>query len=221
MNRSAFLLSTLALIAAAAPAHADDWQVGIGTSLRHHGSPSLDPLAADDSHSAFAIGGGRRLPGLDVAGFQLGADLQLEVGSIDGVTFQRIDTHTGLITGLAGARAERRLSRRWSALARVALGVTRVNVELRDAGSATGLADRRWAGTAYLGGGIDLAVLGADRDRGLGLRAEVGYLAATPVDLHARASGGTPPNPIPAQETDLGRLDVSAWVLRIGAVGRF
>jgi hypothetical protein len=99
--------------------------------------------------------------------------------------------------------------------------VTRVNVELRDGGSATGMADRRWAPTAYLGGGIDLAVLGAGSARGLGLRAEVGYLAATPVDLRARAAGGTPPNPIPDQETELGRLDVSAWVLRIGAVGRF
>jgi hypothetical protein len=188
----------LAILLAAAPARADTWQVGAATSLRHHGSPSLDPLAADDSHAALSLSVGRRLPWLDGPRLHLLADAQLEVGGIDGTTFQSIATHTGLVTGLAGVLAHRELGRRFSLLGRAALGLTRVDVELATGGGR--LEDRAWTPTAYLGTGADFQFFDH-----LALRAEVGYLATAPIDV----------------EPDLGRLDVSAWSLRLGLAGRF
>jgi hypothetical protein len=156
-------------------------------------------------------------------------DGTLELGGMGGTAFRTLDTSATVQLAALGARLRRDLSRRFIAQARANLGAARVHVEIEDMFSGShALSDSAYTMTAYLGGGVDLLLSSKHRADGseqfsLGLSAELGYMAMVPVTMEAtsEARGDDDIIRIPEMSPSLGSLDLGAWGLRFGLVGRF
>lgn len=210
-------------------ASADRIDISMGSSNRYLHSSSIDTVTSDDSHAMFSLGVGWQLNRVRLPGLRFAVDAELDVGGWEGVSFQRMQTETSLVSGLLGARAIWPVSGMTSFFGRAALGLTHVSLELRDGGSsAPYLADDRIAASTYVGGGLDFVPLRTERQGretfGFGLRLEGGYFASTPVSMRAVPRGTNTADDailIPTEEADLGSLNVSAWVARIALVARY
>jgi len=225
------LLAALALAVSANLAAADEYEVSIGSTGRWLSSDSMDAITADDSHAAFSLGAALRLDRVSIPLFHLYLDAMLERGSIDGDTFQRIQSETSLLNGMIGARAERRLSNHLFAFGRAAFGMARVSLSLTDEYSnADAIKDHGLAGTTYFGGGLDLAAIRKPPSRNstrmitIGLRAEAGYSALTSVHMRSVPEGASDEEGtirIPTYSTAIGDVNLSAWSFRLAFFGRF
>lgn len=231
MTRISILLAAVfsaALVGAPGRAQADRYDLSLGSSTRRMTSSSVDALS-DGSMVAFSMTAAMALNGVRVPFVdRVYLDGTFEAGAMNGTSFQTLDTHTSLISTALGARLGRDLSARWSVHGRASLGLARVGVTLSDSfmGGPT-LGDAGWTGTAYVGAVSDYLV--AERrgsqsaSFGLGLRVELGYLAALPKQLDARPDVDRPDGAILIPETaaSLGDLDLSSFNLRVGMFGRF
>ncbi len=225
------LFVALALAAGSTVAHADDFEVSIGSTGRWTTSSTIDALTDDGSHAAFSLGAALRLNRISIPLFDLYLDVGMETGSLSGTTFQQIQTEAGLLNGMVGVRAQRRLSKYFYGFGRAAIGMARVSLSLTDDYSYTDpIEDKGVAGSTYFGGGLDLIAIRKPRSRTskkmitIGLRAEAGYSAFTSVHLRAVPESDSDADGtihIPTHSAGIGDLNLSAWDFRVALFGRF
>jgi hypothetical protein len=232
MTRSVrFLLAALfvhacASMAGASRAHADRIELGMGPTSRFTHADSVLALH-DSSSTGFSLGGAWRWTSM--AGFDVLADASLDTDTAWATTFGRMHTSSTTRVALAGVRARRPLAHFLSAHARLALGATRVAVDIDDADGRSRLEDHGHGACAYLGAGLDFVPLrprmaGGQEILSLGVRVELGYLAMTAVGLAADSPDPDMPDgaiEIPGMAADLGALDLSALTLRFAVIARF
>ncbi len=229
MNPTLRQLAAVAVLVglfAAAPAHADRFELGLGTASRW--MPSNTVLALHDANTTgFGLGGAMRWA--TIGGFDLLADISYSTDSSHDTTFRRLDTKTDTSLWLAGVRARRDIAPYTSAHARAALGVARITAEINDLSSDSHIADHDWTMSAYVGAGIDFTpvptrLMQRQAKVSFGLRAELGYLAMTSAALESH-TGTEEMNAgvieIPTSAASLGDLNLSALMLQLSVIGRF
>jgi hypothetical protein len=221
-------LAFFAIMAASAQVRAEGYELGIGSATRFTSSDSARALS-DGNLTLFSVTGGYRLERVRVPGFEFLIDGTLELGGMGGTAFRTLDTSATVQLAAVGARLRRDLARRLIGQARANLGGARVHVEIEDVyARGQPLSDSAYTMTAYLGGGVDLLLSSKYRADGterftLGLSAELGYMAMVPVTMEATSGAGGDDDiiRIPEMSASLGSLNLSAWGLRFGLVGRF
>lgn len=232
LNRIAIIAATAVLgtfLGTANRAHADRFELSIGSETRMMPSSSMDALDADVM-PMFSLTGAMAIDRVRVPFFdRFYVDTSFQVGGVDGTTFQTLDTNVSMISGAVGARLSRALSERWVLQTRAALGLARVGVSMSDMFvDGPALSDSGYTGIGQTSAGLDYLFArkrGKKGDRfAMGLRAEFGYLAMIPKTLHAQPDGSEHADGailIPETAASLGDLNLSAWNLRVGLVGRF
>lgn len=213
-------------IAVAPRAHADRLELGIGSTSRFTHADSV--LAVHDSRSTgFSMDAAYRWA--SIAGYDLLADASFDTDTAWATTFQRMHTASTTRVAMVGVRVRRPLAHATSAHARLALGATRVGIEMEDLDGRSHIADHGHGTSAYLGAGLDCMPLRPRNANGrevfsLGVRVELGYMAMTSVGFSARSPDpGVPEGTIeiPARAASLGDLDMSALTVRLALVARF
>ena len=210
------------------PAHADRVELSLGSTTHKARSDSMDALG-DYEITAVSLTAATRVPWLRLGSTEALFELGLDAGAMLGESFQTMETDTSLVIGSAGMRLRHSLTARLVASGRGALGLARLGVRLSDRASRVdALEDHAYTMSAQVAGALDFYLLrqageGKNPRMGLGLRAEVGYLAVAPVELF-----GTPESRddsdvlrIPLAAASLGQLDPSAWTFRFAVIGRF
>ena len=201
----------LLLLAITGTASADtNHEVFIGSHVRALRTESANALT-DDSLSGPMLGYGYRLP-FHVDKLELWATGMFGGGGVYGQMFQTLETHVWNIQLTGGVRARYDLWRGMVvANARVDLGASRVSMSLEDMGGHEAH-DTSWGAmsTAALGLEVNPVAL---RRFDLGLRLELGYVVAQPVELTAKSDGA------PADTIELDRMAASIGHLDVG--GRY
>jgi hypothetical protein len=185
------MMFALALLApASAFADGGAHEISIGSNTRALRTDSANALTED------SLGGGQlgyahavNLPLLP--GVELWATGTFGWGGAEGTMFQTMSTAIDTLSFTAGGRA-RYMLRRWlGATARLDLGTARASVAIRDDAGHTA-ADAGWGAIAQGAIGLDLVLI---RPRthtfDLGVRFELGYVAASPIALTATPESGS------------------------------
>ncbi|MBA3821594.1 MAG: hypothetical protein H0X17_22110 [Deltaproteobacteria bacterium] len=211
----------LLITATAAPAHADPANELTGGSFdRALRSASANALTEDNLHGA-TLAYARRLPLAPLPGLQLWGTANLGWGVTEGTMFQTLTTEVDTAQYTFGARARYALFRdHVVATARLDLGTQRSAVVLRDEAGHSA-ADASWGAVGIGALGVDLLAV-THRRFSLGVRAELGYVAASAVELTARAES-------PADDTleldrmaaSLGHLDLGGRYFAVTVVSQF
>jgi hypothetical protein len=205
-------LLVLCILATTARADvANEATVGsFGRALRSDSANAL----TEDSLAGPTFGYARRLPLALGSKLTLWGTASLLVAFAEGSMFQTLDTRITAVQPSLGARAVYPLWRRYvavNATARLDAGIQRVRVSLEDA-MGRSASDHGWGGTSTAALGIELMPLARSRFE-LGLRFELGYVAATGVGLNARSEGA------PDDTIELDRMAASLGTLELG--GRY
>ena len=210
-------------------AHADRYELSIGSAARFMPSSSVDSLS-EDNLPVFSMTAAVAIDSLKIPFFdRFYIDGSFDVGTMPGTSFQTLETEASLMHWALGARLTRDLGKRVAVHGRASLGLAKVGVTIDDPFmEGPTLGDSGMTGTGYLGLASDLIFLRAGAQRSarftMGLRAEVGYLAMLPKSLEARPDSSDHPEGailIPEMSASLGDLDMSAWNMRFGLFGRF
>lgn len=230
LTTSIFLASISGFtVAAPSLAHADRYELSLGSSTRHVQSTSADALS-DDILAVFSMTGAVAIDRIKVPLFdRFAIEGGFDAGALTGTSFQTLETSTSFLHWTLGARVTRDLGRRLSVHGRAALGLARIGVTIDDIFmNGPTLGDSGYTGTGYVGAAGDIYLIKPGMPEGarlsLGLRLEVGYLAMIPKSLEARPDGSDHEDGailIPEMSAPLGDLDLSALSLRFGLVGRF
>jgi hypothetical protein len=180
MRATSFVLAIALLAGGAAVAHAEARnELAIGSNARALRSDSANALTSD----GLASGQLTYARGLGFAprGAELWVEGGLGWGNVTGKMFQSLTTDVSTLAFTAGARAHYPLHRLLAVTARVDLGTARTTLKLSDSSARTA-SDRGWGGVIEAAGGVDLYLVNSPRFA-LGMRLELGYVAATPVGL--------------------------------------
>jgi hypothetical protein len=214
---------TLAVAAAAATAHADTNpnELSIGGTARALRSSSANALTGDNL-AGLTLGAARDL---GIAGIgplpdlSLWAEAGLVANSAGGTMFQSLSTQIGQLGLTGGLAARYRLHRLIAASARLALGAQRARVSISDpAGSSA--SDHGWGAMASAGAALDL-VATARRQFGVGVRFELGYVAAQGIALTPHRDQPGDMIPLAMTELAIGHLDLSGPTLSVSVLGQF
>jgi hypothetical protein len=209
----------IAVIALAGAAHADPRhnELSIGGNGRALRSSSANALTGDDL-AGLSLGAARDLEISLLPDLTLWAEAGLLIGSADGVMFQSLSTQIDDVGLTGGLAARYRLHRLIAATARLGLGVQRASVSITD--RTTSASDHGWGALASAGAALDL--LTSSRPRfGVGVRFELGYIAAQGVDLTPRRAHPGDEIALAMTEVALGRLDLSGPSATVSLVGQF
>ncbi len=217
------LLCLLLLLGAATPAHAGDRnELTLGSWNRALRSPSANAVTGDNLVGG-ALTYARDLRLRPVPGLAVWAVGSLTWAGAQGTMFQTLDTSVGALGLSAGGRAAYRLHGRIVASARLDVGAARTTLRLADAMGHTA-GDARWGGIATAALGLDLLAIAGPRFE-LGLRAELGYVAALAPSLTAAPDGGADDGDdailLPMSEASLGHLDLGGRFFGVSLVSRF
>jgi hypothetical protein len=201
------LLAGLALTAAAATqAHAGSNELSLGMTNRALRSASADAVTPDTLDGS-ALSYGRELPLDLVPGLAVWAELGTTFGSARGTMFQTLATSVDSVALTIGGRARYQLVSHVAATARIDVGPSHTSLELRGQGGFDA-SDSGWGAIAVGGVGVDLAAI--DRPQfTLGLRFELGYVAASGVRMAPTTAGGAGTLQLAMTTAELGRLDLS------------
>ena len=214
------IATTLTLYAAAATAaHTDPGrdELSLGCNARALRSPSANAVTGDNL-SGLSIGAARALGLSPLPGLAIWAEAGLVVDSADGTMFQSMSTRIGELGLTGGLAARYRLHRLITASARVALGEQRVSLRVADGPSSQ--AGSGWGAIAQAGAALD--VFATSRPGfGLGLRAELGYVAARGVGLMLHRDAPGPSSPLGTTDLLLGHLDLGGPSLAVSLLGQF
>jgi hypothetical protein len=213
--RALLFVSLLAAPVAAAPAD----ELTFGSQVRALPSNSADALTGD-SLVGPGLGLGRALA-IDLpARFALWADAGIGWAGAKGSMFHTLGTDLFDMTLTAGAHLRYRPYRNLAVGAGVALGAQHASLDITDSMGNTA-SDTGWGAIARASLQVDLLAVDLPRFA-LGLRGEVGYLAASGIELvprQDRSDGDT--LYIPMQEASLGHLDLGGPFATIGLVSQF
>lgn len=220
--RHLFAVSSLALSVAAAlaaSAHAGGNELSMSGSNRGLRSASADALTGD------SLGGGsvayaRDLGEVLIPRLHLWARAGIAWGDVQGEMFQTIGTDVSTFELSVGARARYEVWKRVAASVRVDLGAAHTALTLSpvDASDETGA---RWEPAVTAAAGLDVVAIDW-HGFSLGVRGELGYVAAAPAPLTlatATANDGT--LRLPATMAPFGHLDVSGPMFAVGLVSTF
>ncbi|MCX5746109.1 MAG: hypothetical protein NT062_26830, partial [Proteobacteria bacterium] len=212
-------LSLVSLVAASTTIAAADSQISIGSSVRALRSDSANALTTE-SLGGGALTYGYQLPIATIPHLALWAEASMGWGTAAGALFQTLTTSIDTFDLGLAARARYELHPRVAVSARLGLGTSRESIAIADAmghrASDDGLAATTTASLA-----LDLLAIDLPRF-GLGLRAELGYTAASDVDLTTspdRPSDGT--IKLPLMDAAFGHLDLGGPFFGFGLFGRF
>jgi hypothetical protein len=211
-------LALLLLAAPAASVSAAPYEISVGSSTR--ALPGADPVTAD-SLVGGGVGLGRRLD-LDLPShFELWAEASSLWSGATGAMFQTLTTNLFDVTLTAGAHLRYHPFRDIAIGGALALGYQHASLSIEDTMGHTA-SDTAWGPVARAS--LQLDVLAVDRPGfALGLRAELGYLAAagiamTPVEDRSDSSDTLH---IPMQEASVGHLDLGGPFFTFGLVSQF
>jgi hypothetical protein len=213
------LLALVTLLGLTSVASADTHELSLATTNRTLRTSSANALTGE------SLGGGAlsyaHALDLDlVPGLALWGQGTFGWGSADGRMFQTLSTELSSLSWSVGGRARYPLRNRIVATARLDLGMARSSVQLGDdAGHSA--RDHGWGITSKAGLGLDLFAVRRPQFA-LGLRLELGYVAASPVSLTAApdpASEGTLQLEMTA--ASLGSLNLSGAVFEAAVVSAF
>ncbi len=218
--KSLFVLALLAPASALADGGAHE--ITIGSSTRALRTDSANALTED------SLGGGQlgyahalNLPVLP--GIELWATGIFGWGGAEGTMFQTMSTELDTLSFTAGARS-RYMLRPWiGATARLDLGTARAAVAIRD-GSGHTAADAGWGAVAQGTLGVELVILRGERLRtfDLGVRLELGYVAASPISLTATPESGSDGTlQLEMNAASLGSLNLSGRVFSASVSSHF
>jgi hypothetical protein len=211
----------LLLGVAAAPARAGDRnELTIGSWNRALRSASANAVT-DDNLAGGALAYARDLRLQPVPGLAVWATGAFTWAGADGTMFRTLATDVDVLGLSAGGRARYRLHEHVLASARLELGAARTALRLADAMGHTA-GDARWGAIATAAAGLDLLAIAGPRFS-LGLRAELGYTAASAPALTAEPDGGGDGDAIllPRAEASLGHLDLGGRFFGLSLVSQF
>jgi hypothetical protein len=214
-------LGLLLLAAAAVPARAGDGnELTIGSWNRALRSPSANAVTGDNLVGG-ALTYARDVRIRPVPGLAVWATGSFTWAGADGTMFKTLATDIDVLGLSAGGRARYRLHDRVALSARLDLGAARTSLRLEDAMGHTA-ADARWAAIATAAVGLDLLAIAGPRFS-LGLRAELGYTAASAPALTAAPDRGGDDDVIrlPMVEASLGHLDLGGRFFGVSAISQF
>jgi hypothetical protein len=220
--RVPFTLAAAAVAAAttiAATAHADTNrnELSLGGNARALRSSSANAVTGDNLSGA-SIGAARDLGLSPLPGVSLWAEAGLATGTADGTMFEALSTEVNELGLTGGLAARYRLHRLITASARVALGAQRVSLRITD--SPLPQSGSGWGALAQAGAAIDLLATAAP-PFGIGVRVELGYVAAQGVGLALRRDGSGVANPLATSDLMIGRLDLSGPSASVSLLGQF
>lgn len=221
MRLLTLIILSLALAAVApAPAHADTNrdELWIGGGSRALRSASANAVT-DANLGGTSFGYARDLGIAILPGLAVWAEAGMTTGSADGTMFQTISTELSA-TGLTGGlRARYQLHRLIAASARLALGAQRARIAITDDTGASA-SDHGWGTLAQVSAALDLFA-STRPPFGLGMRFELGYVAAQSISLTARRDVPDDVLMLPMTEAALGSLDLSGPTFAVSLVGQF
>jgi len=216
------LLLTTAAAGVTTAAHAETnrdelWIGGGARALRSSGANAL----TDANLSGTAFGFARDLGLAVLPDLALWAEAGVATGDASGEMFQTLSTEISTVGLTGGLRARYQLHRLITASARLDLGAQRARVAITDRGGGSGVAsDHGWGTMAQVGAALDLFAV-TRPPFGIGMRAELGYVAAQAISLTARRDTGGNTLMLPMDELALGNLDLSGPTFAISLVGQF
>lgn len=218
--RSLPLLCLLLLGAAAAPARAGERnELTLGSWNRALRSPSANAVT-DDNLVGGALTYARDLRLRPVPELAVWAVGSFTWAGAEGTMFRTLATDVGVLGLSAGGRARYRLHDRVAASARLDAGTARTRLRLEDAMGHTAR-DTRWGAIATAAVGLELLAIAGPRFA-LGLRAELGYTAASAPALTASPDGGDDDViRLPMIEASLGHLDLGGRFFGASVISRF
>jgi hypothetical protein len=196
-------------------------EVSLGAAARALRSPSANAVT-DDDLAGMSIGLARDLGhdlGVEpVPGLALWVEAGLVTGTASGTMFQSLFTKIEQL-GLTGGIAVRyRLHRLITASARGAVGAQRARLAISDR-SATAY-DHAWGAMASAGAALDVFAVSRPRF-GLGVRAELGYVAAQGIALTPRTDRADDTLAITMADAAIGHLDLSGPSVALSLLGQF
>jgi hypothetical protein len=209
----------LALLLFSSTAYAERHEISVGGGMRALHTPSANAVT-DES-----LGGGQygyaHILDLDVMpDLSLWAHAGMEWGTTEGTMFQTLTTEVSMVGFTAGARARYDLHRLAVVSARLDLGTQRAAFSLRDGNGHTA-SDAGWGAVTSVGGSLDLFAIRM-RKFALGVRFDLGYVAASGINLVATPESGSE-GTLKLQMTaaGLGTLDLSGATFGCSVVSRF
>lgn len=214
----ALVLITAATGATAARADTNHDELWLGGGSRALRSSSANALT-DANLAGTTLGYARDLGLAIVPDLAVWAEAGMATGDAQGTMFQTLATEISTIGLTGGLRARYQLHRLIAASARFELGAQRARVAITDhaGGSAS---DHGWGTMAQVGAAFDLFAV-TRPPFGIGMRAELGYVAAQAISLTARRDTGGDTLMLPASEAALGNLDLSGPTFAVSLVGQF
>ncbi len=215
----AFIILTLL---ASSTAYAGDNELSLGPSTRALRTDSANALT-EGSLEGGLLGYERALDLPLVPGMSIWATGTFGWGGADGQMFQTLSTSIDTLAFTAGGRARYPLVRWLNATARVDLGMARAAVGLSDTAGHTA-ADSGWGAIAQGALGLEVVLLRSRTTRfTLGLRAELGYIAASPVSLTATPESGSDDDTLHLEMSaaSLGSLNLSGKVFAVSITSQF
>lgn len=207
----------LAILLAAAPARAGNNELTIGTYNRALRSSSANALTGDSLFGS-EVGYARRF--LELPRLVLWAHVAMTIGTAEGELFRTVDTHVESVGFALGGRARYQLHRNVAVHARVDAGTANVSLRLRDS-MGHSARDHHWGAVSSVALGTDLFAY-ASRRFSFGLRFELGYVAASAVELEAVPEGGNDTElALAMSRASLGRLDLGGRFFALSMIGQF
>ena len=209
-------LTVVTCLALATTAHAGN-ELSIGSTDRALRSASADAVTGD-SYTGGQLGVAHELH-LALPGVSLWATGALQWGGAKGTLFD-LATDVSQSSYLVGGRARYAIIPHVDATAHLQVGVAHTSLALTDAMSRE-VSDAGWGGIAEGAVGLELLAI-QQPSFTLGLRLELGYVAAAPVALAGKSQhpdDGT--LRLQMTQASLGRLDLSGPVAGLAAVSRF
>lgn len=204
-------------------AHADRIEVSVGGGEHFVPMDSMDALTSDASYTQFRFGLGVLLPELVIVpDTSTEIVLEYQSGSIDGQSFQAIDSELDLSTVYLSGRIRKHVYSRFSAFVQAGVGWQRSTLLL----NATGTYGRSLEGDSNgLSGlaslGVDFAILNHPNSPvAISFRTELGYQASTSLSIDASPSDGDSLS-ISTQSSELGSVNTSGANLKWGIAGIF
>jgi hypothetical protein len=209
----------IALLFISTTAYAEGHEVSYGGGFRALHKPSANAVT-NDSLGGGVLGYAHALDVEPMPGLAVWAEAGMGWGGTNGTMFQTLSTDVSTISFTAGGRARYELHRLAAVSAHLDLGTARAAFSLRDDAGHTA-SDHGWGAVTNVGAALDLFAI-RNRRFALGLRVDLGYVAASGIDLVATpesSSDGT----LQLQMTaaGLGTLDLSGSTFGVSLVSEF
>lgn len=211
------ILLCLALLASTAVAAPNE--ITFGSNVRE--LPNADPVTPD-SLAGGGLGLGRRLDLVPLPNhLELWADAGILWSGATGTMFQTLQTDLFDTTITAGGRLRYHPFKALAVSGVLAVGYQHASLSIQDTAGHTA-SDTGWGAVARASIQVDLVALDFKRF-GLGLRAELGYLAASGIELVPREERSADADTLylPMQEASLGHLDLSGAYFNFGLFSQF